>query len=153
MSLKVVGCFSGIHERIDSAVYELPSNAVLEVVRPCLEELGFEVESGKSFKEKINVPVLFGPNGRYEKSFHADAWHREERYVLEVEAGRAVVNNQFLKDLLQASVMADVDHLAIACRNVYKRADNFSYIVNFLETIFVSGRIRFPMSTILIIGY
>jgi hypothetical protein len=153
MSLKVVGCFQGIHGRIDSAVYELPSNAVLDVVRPCLEELGFEVESGKSFKQKINVPVLFGPNGRYEKSFNADAWHREEHYVLEVEAGRAVVNNQFLKDLLQASVMAEVDHLAIACRNLYKRADDFSYIVNFLETIFVSGRVRFPMSTILIIGY
>jgi hypothetical protein len=49
--------------------------------------------------QKIHVPVLFGANGKVEKSFDADAYSPKAGFVLEVEAGRAVANNQFLKDL------------------------------------------------------
>ena len=57
------------------------------------------------------------------KSFEADAWNIPEKMVLEVEAGRAVVNNQFLKDLFQACMMHDVDYLGIAVRNTYVGPD------------------------------
>ena len=68
---------------------------------PGLHSLGFTVEAGKKKADKITVPVLFGLNGKFEKSFDADAHHRTAKFVVEVEAGRAVVNNQFLKDFFQ----------------------------------------------------
>jgi hypothetical protein len=46
-------------------------------------------------------PSFFGRDGAAEKSFDADAYHRAGGFVLEVEAGRGVVNNQFLKDLFR----------------------------------------------------
>jgi hypothetical protein len=39
--------------------------------------------------------------------------------VLEIEAGRAVDNNQFLKDLFEACVSEKVKYLAIAVRLTY----------------------------------
>ena len=45
--------------------------------------------------------------------------------VLEVEAGRAFDNNQFLKDIFQACMMDDVVHLAISVRNSYRGSDDF----------------------------
>jgi hypothetical protein len=67
-----------------------------------LGALGFRVEAGKKKAEKIQVPVLFGASGKVEKSFDADVHHPKAGFVLEVEVGRAVANNQFLKDLFQA---------------------------------------------------
>ena len=150
---EVIQAFEDIHTRISSDQHDLSSNQVLAIACPGLQALGFEVETGKKRVDKISVPVLFGENGRFEKSFDADAWHRQEGFVIEVEAGRAVDNNQFLKDIVQASVMAGVDHLAVMCRNRYRRRDDFKTITHFLETVFVSGRIVFPMKTILIVGY
>ena len=95
--------FESQHPKIQSPKHRLQSNQVLSYVVPGLSELGFDVEVGKKRAEKIHVPVLFGQDGKVEKSFEADAYHRKERFVLEVEAGRGVVNNQFLKDLFQAS--------------------------------------------------
>jgi hypothetical protein len=48
------------------------------------------VETGKKASEKILVPVLFGLNGRQEKSFEADAYYKSKGFIVEVEAGRAV---------------------------------------------------------------
>ncbi len=149
----VIEAFEEIHPRIASVQHDLSSNEVLAIACPNLQALGFDVETGKKQADKIRVPVLFGENGRFEKSFDADAWHRQEGFVIEVEAGRAVDNNQFLKDIVQASVMTGVEHLAVACRNIYRKNDDFRTITNFLETIFVSDRISLPLKTILILGY
>jgi hypothetical protein len=105
---------------IDSAGQSDPSNKILAAVAPALTSLGFSVETGKTRELKVHVPVLFGLNGRTAKSFDADAHHVAEGFVVEVEAGRGVVNNQFLKDLFQACMMHDVFYLAIAVRNTYK---------------------------------
>jgi len=78
--------------------------------------LGFRVETGRSLEHKIQVPVLFGLDGQFEKSFEADAYHEAAGFVLEVEAGRGVVNNQFLKDLFQACMMNGVTEFAVALR-------------------------------------
>ena len=116
MAESVVQAFKNEAKTISSASFEHNSNKVLEAIRTHLVEIGFEVESGKHRDEKVCVPVLFGRCGAAEKSFDADAYHRTGGFVLEVEAGRGVVNNQFLKDLFQACMMHEVKYLAIAIR-------------------------------------
>src|SRR5262245_13344450 len=93
----VVRAFEAAAPAIDSAAHRLGSNGVLAAVAPGLAAAGFRVEKGQAIADKIPVPVLFGINGMFEKSFHADA-HHETGIVLEVEAGRGYTNNQFLKD-------------------------------------------------------
>ena len=60
------------------------------------------------------MPVLYGLNGAPEKAFDADAYHEDEKIVIEIEAGRAWSNHQFLKDVLQACLMPDVEYLVLA---------------------------------------
>jgi hypothetical protein len=129
------------------------SDKVMARLRPGLEKLGFRVEKGKSADDKIVVPVLFGRKGKELKCFNADAYAPSLGWVLEVEAGRAVDNNQFLKDIFQACMMHDVLHLAIAVRNTYRTSDDFSKVEKFLETLYVSGRLQLPLKGILLIGY
>lgn len=100
--LATIRIFESNVAHIDSTTQTLESNDVLKIVANDLKAAGFAVEEGKSKESKIAVPVLFGLNGAIEKSFFADAFHPEDGVVLEVEAGRAVDNNQFLKDLFQA---------------------------------------------------
>ena len=149
----VVDAFEEASHRIDSFKFDLPSNDVLAEVCQRLHSAEFEVETGKKKAEKIFVPVLFGLNGKAEKSFEADAYHREEEFVLEVEARRAVVNNQFLKDLFQACMMHGVNYLGIAVRNTYRNSNDFERVIRFIDTLYASSRIRLPLRGILIIGY
>ena len=67
----------------------------MELGRPGLEKLGFEVETEKRKSQKIRVPVLFGLNGQPEKTFEADAFNSNSGLVIEVEAGRAVETTSF----------------------------------------------------------
>ncbi len=152
--LHIVSVFEEIAEEIDSRrSASQHSNAVMARLRPGLEKIGFVVEKGKSHDDKIVVPVLFGRKGAILKCFNADAHASDAGWVLEVEAGRAVDNNQFLKDIFQACMMHDVLHLAIAVRNDYRGSDDFSKVENFLETLYVSGRLQLPLKGILLIGY
>lgn len=138
-----------LQRRFEDAV----SDVVLEIVRPGLQAIGFEVETGKRASQKIRVPVLFGRNGQVEKSFEADAWHREEKMVVEVEAGRGYLNNQFLKDLFQACMMHEVDYCGIAVRNLYIKSHDFENVVSFFETLYASRRLQLPLKGLLLIGY
>jgi len=97
--------------------------------------------------------VLFGLNGKLEKSFDAEAFHRDSGFVLEVEAGRGVTNNQFLKDLFQACMMHDVRYLGIAIRNDYRGNPDFDRVVRFFDTMYASNRLKLPLRGILVIGY
>lgn len=151
--LDIVGAFEKCEASIGSLHNELPSNDVLALIREDLILAGFRVESGKSLVDKIHVPVLFGLNGTVAKSFHADAFHPEAGLVLEVEAGRAVVNNQFLKDLFQACMMQDARHLAIAVRNSYRSNDDFSKVCMFFDTLYSSARLQLPLASITVLGY
>lgn len=90
---------------IDSSINQYSSNEILEILRTSVESLGYLIEKDKTSEGKIKVPVLFGLNGSYDKSFDADGYHKELKTVVEVEAGRGVTNYQFLKDLFQACVM------------------------------------------------
>ena len=92
--------------------------------------------------------MLFGQNNNIDKEFNADG-----RIVIEVEAGRAVVNNQFLKDVFQACMMFGVEYLVLAVREVYRNNHDFEKVYTFLETLYISGRINLPLKGILLIGY
>jgi len=151
--LAVVNAFEAVAAEIDSTTHDLSSNGVLALIAPHLTAAGFTAEIGKKAKEKIRVPVLFGLNGRLEKSFYADAYHQAGGFVVEVEAGRGVVNNQFLKDLFQACMMHDVFYLAIAVRNVYKGGQNFETVCRFFNTLYASQRLQIPLRGILVVGY
>ncbi len=152
--LSIVALFEEIIDTIDSAKSpSQPSNTVMARLRPGLERLGFQVERGKSTEEKIVVPVLYGPGGKISKCFNADAHAADAGWALEVEAGRAVDNNQFLKDIFQACMMHNVLHLAIAVRNTYRGSDDFAKVESFLETLYVSGRLQLPLKGILLVGY
>ncbi len=152
--VQIVAVFEELADAIDSSVMaDQPSNTVMARLRPSLEKLGFRVEKGKSSDDKIVVPVLFGRKGKVLKCFNADAHAPSKGWVLEVEAGRAVDNNQFLKDIFQACMMHDVLHLAIAVRNIYRNSDDFAKVESYLETLYVSGRLQLPLKGILLIGY
>lgn len=150
---KIVQVFKDIADEIDSEVFTYPSNEVLFKLQTGLEYLGFDVEKGKKNSEKIHVPVLFGKNGEPQLAFDADAYDKDCRYVIEVEAGRAVVNYQFLKDFFEACTMVGVEYLCIAVRNVYKNRNDFEKVCSFFDAMYVSNRIQIPLKGLLIIGY
>lgn len=149
----VVECFAAAHDEISSHKNTLNSDGALRFLRPRFESLGFTVETGKSKGEKIPVPVLFGLNNHIDKSFDADALSKDGKIVIEVEAGRAVVNYQFLKDVFQASMMHGVEFLVLAVRNDYRGGDDFHSVHSFLETLYISNRLALPLKGIVLIGY
>jgi hypothetical protein len=152
--VRIVGLFEEVADAIDSSKRaDQHSDVVLARLRPSLEKVGFRVEKGKSSDKKIVVPVLFGRKGKVLKCFNADAHAPNAGWVLEVEAGQAVDNNKFLKDIFQACMMHDVLHLAIAVRNEYRKSPDFTKVESFLETLYVSGRLQLPLKGILLIGY
>jgi hypothetical protein len=150
---EVVGCFEKNYNGIKSPENTLSSDEVLKIIRYDLENIGFKVETGKGRDEKIQVPVLFSLNNKIDKFFDADAFSADGKIVLEVEAGRAYVNNQFLKDIFQACMMPTVEYLILAVRNDYRGNDDFSKIFTFLETLYINGRLKLPLQGIVLIGY
>lgn len=153
LALQVVEAFRSVSAEIDSAHNSLPSNAVLAHLAPHLVSLGFRVETGKVRQGKIQVPVLFGLDGQLDKCFEADAYHESAGFVLEVEAGRGVVNNQFLKDLFQACMMHGVTEFAVALRNDYRGQNDFERVARFFDTLYASHRLKLPLEGVLLIGY
>ena len=122
---RVIKCFELVYDEIKSPENELNSDKVLQILRPHLENIEFIVEKGKIKEKKIHVPVLFGQNNSIDQFFNADGISNDGRIVLEVEAGRAVANYAFLKDIFQACMMHGVEFLIIAVRNNYKGNDDF----------------------------
>ena len=149
----VVDCFNKVEDKISSDNHNLNSDGVLGELRVHLEAAKFIVEIGKKKSEKIHVPVLFGKNNSIDKSFNADALSVDSTIVIEVEAGRAVSNNQFLKDIFQACMMNQVEYLVIAVRNDYRGSNDYQAVFAFLETLYISNRLQLPLKGILLIGY
>jgi hypothetical protein len=149
----VIEVFEAHELEISSVSHTYGSNQVLSFVSLGLESIGFLVEKSKKSNEKIKIPVLFGQNGKLEKYFDADGYNVVSKTVIEIEAGRAVTNYQFLKDLFQACMMHEVDFLVIAVRKVYKGRPDFENVITFFETLYASGRLQLPLKGILIIGY
>src|SRR5262249_55252084 len=88
--------------------------------RTHLCQLGFEIESGKASAAKLKRPVFFGQDGRPSRQYEIDGFHPSWRCGIEVEAGRAWMGNAIYRDLVQAMVMVDLDHLVLAVPMTYK---------------------------------
>jgi len=152
--------FKKNHDKISSDENTLHSNEVLSTIRSSLLKLGYKVESGKSDKQKILMPVLFGENGKIEKRFFPDAFSEEYNTVIEVEAGQAVENNRFLKDFFECCIMVDIEYCVIAARSKYSfgqktklTKDHYAIILKFFDTMYASGRLGIPLKGLLIVGY
>lgn len=149
----VVDVFKANVTKFESPKFTLESNEVLNHVANDLKNIGYRVETSKKSSDKILVPVLYGLNGQMELRFDADAYNEEKGIVVEVEAGRAVTNYQFLKDLFEACVMSDVNYLVIAVRNEYRNSRDFEKVITFFNTLYTSNRLQLPLKGVLIIGY
>lgn len=149
----VIQCFEKHYELIKSPENNLKSDGVLQILSEDLQNLQFKVETSKQTIDKIKIPVLFSINNKIDKSFDVDAVSNDGKIVLEVEAGRAYANNQFLKDIFQACMMPNVEYLILAVRNVYRGNDDFMKIFTFLETLYISSRLQLPLKGIVLIGY
>lgn len=162
LALEVVKAFIDHSESISTLQLEkgLTSDAVLEVLRPDLTSLGFEVESGKKEDEKIFRPVFFGDNATWSVHYEVDGYHAGERCGIEVEAGRAWMGNAVYKDLIQSLVMVGLDHLILAVPNSYKYSSSGRNTSNpayqntrgLLDTLYSHSRFKMPYRTTLI-GY
>jgi hypothetical protein len=151
--------FESEFDKLGTPMNGLKSNEVLAVVRPKLENLGFEIEGEK----KVARPVLFGENDRPTKTYNVDGYHETTGTVLEVEAGQAVENNRFAIDLLKALSIQGATHLVMAIPANYhpdrlRRAGKppkreFDEVVKVLDGLFAAGRVSLPLVSILVIGY
>ena len=138
----------------------LTSDQALEVLRADLVRLGFDVEASKRDKDKIKRPVFFGENGRPDLQYEVDAWHPKWRAGLEIEAGRAWMGNAVYRDLIQALVMVEMDHLLLAVPRAYKYtsggratvSSDYQKTISVAEALYGHSRITMPFSLCLI-GY
>ena len=145
-------------EEIDSTKNDnnddrLSSDKVLSILEGKFTALGYRVEKSKKSIDKVRIPVLYGELGKEELAFEADAFHKEWKTVIEVEAGRAFLNYQFLKDIFQASMMMDTNYLILAVRNLYKGKNDFSKIKSFIEVIYLTNKIKLDLKGIILVGY
>lgn len=149
----VLDVFKKVEDEIDSETTNLKSDEVLATLRQGLKDIGYDVEEGKKEEDKIDIPVLFGLDNNVDKFFNADALSKDGKIVIEVEAGRATENNQFLKDIFEACMMFNVEYLVLAVRNIYRTHKDFERVYTFLETLYISNRLHLPLKGILLIGY
>ena len=134
----------------------LKSNNVLAILRPGLQELGFEVETGQRREDKIKRPVLFGENLQPTLQYEIDAWHPEWKTGLEVEASRAWMGNAIYRDLIRALVMVEMEHLVLAVPNLYRyktgNSRDYELTVEVAEALYAHRRITMPYS-LCVVGY
>jgi len=137
----------------------LSSDEVLGELRPGLEALGFEVESGKRSGQKVERTVLFGENGRPEVKYDIDAFNDYLGIAVEVEAGRGAQNGADYRDIVRTSLILDAKFLVLiqpfaywsneAAKPKYAYASSRAQ----LDAIYASRRLRLPFEGILLIGY
>ncbi len=99
------------------------------------------------------MPVLFGKNGKVDLNFEVDGYSEKLKTVIEVEAGRAVSNYQFLKDFYESCMMHDVDYFCVAVKNIYRNSNDFDKVCDFFRALYSSNRLEIPLKGILVIGY
>ena len=138
----------------------LTSDEVLAVLRPDLVDLGFEVEAGKKSEDKIMRPVFFGENAHPELQYQVDAWHPKWLAGLELEAGRAWMGNAVYRDMIQALVIVNLEHLILAVPETYyyktkgrtTASHDYDNTVAVADALYSHSRIQMPYS-LSVIGY
>lgn len=159
---KLIAHFEAHTEKIGTVGRDtgLISNEVLAVLQPGLVKLGFEVESGRRTKDKIRRPVFFGENEKPELQYEIDAWHPVWLVGLEVEAGRAWMGNAVYRDLIQAMLMVNMEHLVLAVPQEYRYrtggritvSRDYEKTVAVAQAIYAHSRIVMPYS-LCVVGY
>lgn len=92
-----------------------PSNAVLALAAPRLKQLGYVTEVDGDADLTFNMPFLdeiCGPNGcprltGARPKINLDALHRTQGVALQVEAGQALENKNYLRNLFEAVVLSN----------------------------------------------
>jgi hypothetical protein len=111
--------------------------------------MGFAVESGKTRASKIPRPVLSGDEGIWSLQYEIDAFHDRLGVALEVEAASATHGNAIYRDLIQASLMVDVEFLVLAVPLAYRYrsggrqvvARSYRDTVSVVEAIYTDERL------------
>lgn len=157
VSLKI---FKKNYNKINSegkVSWQYNSNKVLSILSKDFEQAGFRIETNK--KNKISLKVKYKNQDKL-KTFDVDGLNSKDKIILEVEAGRAYANNQFLKDVFEASVMEEVDYLILAVKNVYtfgkkKKTNSYDYnkIYQWLDILYSSKKITLDLKGILLVGF
>ena len=137
------------------------SDIALELLRPSLNILGFEVEISKLKADKLYRPVFFDENGKAERQYQIDAYHPIEQIALEVEAGRSVLRNAIYRDLVQMSLLVDVSYSVVAVPIQYRyksqgkvqTSSPYKECRSILEAIYGGRRLTLPFEGFLLIGY
>ena len=131
----------------------LSSDEVLKIVMTDLSNEGYLVEKSKAKKDKIRMPVYIENKEESNLFFEVDAWNEDKGIVLEVEAGRALDNHQFLKDIFEAAMMTNVKYLIIAVRECYRGRNDYLKIRNWIKPLYSTQRIKLDLKGLLLIGY
>lgn len=158
----VMGVFR-LHERIigtASLTKGLSSDSVMAALRDDLCKIGFDIETGKSASGKLKRPVFFGEDGRPFRQYEIDGFHPKWRCGLEIEAGRAWMGNAVYRDIIQAMVMVDLDHLILAVPLGYRYlsggkpvvSKDYENTITVADALYSHTRIKMPYS-LTIIGY
>ena len=157
---KVVSVFDQKRKALDTSNVHNKSDAALAIIRPGLERLGFSVEGGMK-EPTIYRPVHFGEFGRADRKFQIDSYHPKWKVGLEVEAGRSIRGNAIYRDLIQASLVVDLDYFTLAIPQRYRfkiknreQEDRpYEFGLTLLNSIFSSSRFRLPLRGILFVGF
>lgn len=135
----------------------LKSNDVLKILTNDFLSLGYEVErkdlkTNHSIVIKKTIPVSKG-----EVNYYLDAFNSNNNTIIEIEAGRATDNHQWMKDLFESLAIPGINYLIIAVKNVYtktnKSQQDFKTVTNEIEAIYNNNNVHLPLKGILIVGY
>jgi hypothetical protein len=156
--IEAIAAIDSQKSQIESKLHDkLDSDEVLEHIRIPLENLGWEIEKGKTKAQKIERPVLHGDNGIPRVKYEIDGWHNSHKAVMEVESGRGWQGNAVYRDLIRASIMQEVDYLLLGVRQQYKYANvtqnDFEKTREQVEAIYASGRLNLPFKGLLVFGW
>lgn len=153
---------SSARSAIDSASIDgLTSDRVLGHLRPGLEALGYEVETGKRKGQKVRRPVLFGDRGTERVAFEVDAANDELGIVVEIEAGRGARGNAVYRDLVRTSLIIGARYLVLGVMQNYRHRSqgrivtvhSYEEAKSLLDAIYASGRLTLPFDGMLLFGY
>lgn len=157
----LAGVFAHHQDTIDTAVRGSVSNEVLRILRSNLVEGGFQVEEGKASEAQLARPVFFGENGTPSRQYKIDAYHPDLHIALEVEAGRAQAGNAIYRDIVQMSLLVDVEYAAVAVPLAYRYevggklrpTEPYRHCTTILEAIYGGRRLELPFAGFLLLGY
>ena len=101
--------------------------------------------------------MFYGENGLPTLRYEVDAYHEVWKCGLEIEATRGIRGGAFFRDILQALVMVQVNHLCVGLGNLIRygkgnRCKDYDDACRLAEALYGHSRITFPYG-LTVIGY